>query len=62
MTFANAIAQCYDECLKVAAIAGLITTTGTSRSDGKIVFSNGSTIQFRGTNNEAEQQKLRGFK
>lgn len=61
LTFSNAIQQEYDLVIKQAQQASL-QIKRESRADGIIEFTNGSSIRFRGVNNEQEQQKLLGFK
>lgn len=66
LTFQNAIAQLYDLVLQSSKIAGLDIVNGEkhegSRSDGEIIFSNGSSIKFRGNANKQEIEKIRGYK
>lgn len=66
LTFNNAIAQLYDLVLQSSKIAGLDIVNGEkhegSRSDGEIIFSNGSSIKFRGNANKQEIEKIRGYK
>lgn len=66
LTFQNAIAQLYDLVLQSSKIAGLDIVNGEkhegSRNDGEIIFSNGSSIKFRGNANKQEIEKIRGYK
>lgn len=59
--FDNAIKQCFDLCVESAKECELSIET-SSKNDGSIVFSNGSSIMFRGNSNKAEADKLRGNK
>ena len=60
LSFDNAIRQMWDEVLK-AAQAIDFTVTNSTKSSGFIEFANGSTIQFRGNNNKAAIDLVRGF-
>lgn len=70
LTFQNAVAQLYDLVVQCSKIAGLEIVNGEdkgngkegSRSDGEIIFSNGSSIKFRGNANRQEIEKIRGYK
>ena len=70
LTFQNAVAQLYDLVVQCSRIAGLEIVNGEdkgngkegSRSDGEIIFSNGSSIKFRGNANKQEIEKIRGYK
>ena len=48
-------------CVQSADIIGL-QIVRSSKSEGFIEFSNGSSIRFRGNSNVAEREKIRGFK
>lgn len=61
LTFENAINQVYDDTLSLSETIGL-KVEKSSKADGFIQFTNGSTITFRGNNNINETEKLRGFK
>lgn len=61
LTFQNAINQVYDETLELSEKIGL-KVEKSSKSDGNILFTNGSSIVFRGNTNINETEKLRGFK
>lgn len=62
LTFSNAIAQMYDNVMEAANKVDLGTMPGTSKADGFIKFSNGSTVKFFGNANNGEADKARGFK
>ena len=59
--FENAINQCYQLVLDAASAIEL-GVTRESRAEGKIEFSNGSSIKFAGNNNKASADMLRGYK
>lgn len=61
LTFSNAIAQMYDKVMEAANKVDLGTMAGTSKADGFIKFSNGSTVKFFGNANNGEADKARGF-
>lgn len=61
-TFDNAINQLYDLFLKLADELGIKTANGTSKSNGVIVFANGSSVRFGGVNDIAAIDKYRGYK
>ena len=61
LTFANAIDQEYDLILSVAESCGLCITR-ESKTEGLIEFNNGSSIKIRGNKDNAEADKMRGFK
>lgn len=61
LTFVNAIRQEFDLVLQVAQEAGLLVER-SSKADGIIEFSNGSSISFKGNSNKSEADKLRGYK
>lgn len=58
--FDNAIRQCFDLCIEAAEKAEL-PIASQSKSEGIIVFDNGSFIKFCGNSNKAEADKSRGF-
>jgi hypothetical protein len=60
-TFANAIRQMYDLVIKLAEKLDLAVSK-SSKTDGYIEFTNGSSIQFGGINDIAAIDKYRGFK
>lgn len=61
-TFRNAIDQMWQLCEDQATEIGLEITDGTSKAEGMMVFTNGSSIKFSGNSNDAEADKLRGGK
>lgn len=61
LKFDAAIRQCFVICEALAESLGL-SITESSKSDGHILFSNGSDITFRGNSNKAEADKNLGFK
>lgn len=61
LKFDSAISQLFDLCIQSATEAELAIET-SSKNEGRIVFSNGSSITFRGNSNKAEADKLRGFR
>jgi len=61
LKFDNAIRQCFDLCVESAEEIEL-GIERTSKAEGIIVFSNGSSIKFCGNSNKSEADKLRGFK
>lgn len=61
MKFENAIRQCYPIVLELAQSLGL-SIERDSKSDGEILFTNGSNILFKGNNNKSEADKLLGYK
>ena len=60
LTFTNAINQMWDEVQKCIEEVGL-RLKSESKADGNIVFTNGSSITFRGNNNKGEADKARGY-
>lgn len=61
LTFQNAINQVYDDTIALSEKIGL-KIEKASKADGNILFTNGSSIAFRGNTNINETEKLRGFK
>lgn len=61
MKFENGIRQCYPIVLDLAKSLGM-EVERESKSDGEILFTNGSNILFKGNNNKAEADKLLGYK
>lgn len=61
LKFENAIRQCFNITLELAESLGMAIER-SSKSDGEILFSNGSNILFKGNNNNAEADKLLGYK
>lgn len=61
MKFENGIRQCYPIVLELATSLGF-SIERESKSDGEILFSNGSNILFKGNNNKSEADKLLGYK
>lgn len=61
LKFDSAISQLFDLCIKSANQAEL-GIASSSKNEGRIVFTNGSSITFRGNSNKTEADKLRGFK
>ena len=61
LTFANAINQTFDKILECAKAVEL-PVQQSSKADGFIIFSNGSSITFKGNTNKAEADKIRGYK
>lgn len=61
LKFDSAISQLFDLCIESATKAEL-TVESSSKNEGRIVFSNGSSITLRGNSNKAEADKLRGYK
>lgn len=59
LKFENAISQCYDKALPLAESLGL-QITKASKNDGRIEFSNGSTILFKGNNNKSAADTFLG--
>lgn len=59
--FDNAIRQCYEDCIEVAKAAEL-NIKRSSKAEGLIEFSNGSTISFRGNSDKAAADRFRGGK
>lgn len=59
LTFTNAINQIWNNTIKRAEEAGLVITK-SSKADGTIEFSNGSSVRIMGNPNNAELEKLRG--
>ena len=59
LTFTNAINQIWNNTLKRAEAAGL-GISKSSKADGTIEFSNGSSLRIMGNPNNAEIEKLRG--
>ena len=60
LKFDSAISQLFDLCIESATKAEL-TVESSSKNEGRIVFSNGSSITLRGNSNKAEADKLRGY-
>lgn len=60
-TFANAINQLFDLAIEVAGKLEL-PIKRSSKSEGEIEFTNGSTIKFGGVNDIAAIDKYRGYK
>jgi uncharacterized UPF0146 family protein len=60
LTFSNGVRQIFDEVMEVAGQCELAINR-SSKSEGFIEFSNGSSLQIFGNNNSAEAEKLRGF-
>ena len=60
LTFTNAINQMWDEVHKAIEAVGL-TIKSESKAEGNIIFTNGSSITFRGNNNKGEADKARGY-
>lgn len=61
LNFTNAISQMWDEVQKCIEEVGL-KVKSQSKADGTVVFTNGSSITFRGNNNKGEADKARGYK
>lgn len=62
LTFENGIAQLFDKVIEIAnSIDFKLDDGNTSKNDGLISFTNGSSIRFRGNANRSEAEKLRGF-
>lgn len=61
LKFDSAISQLFDLCIESATKAELAIES-SSKNEGRIIFSNGSSITFRGNSNKAEADKLRGYK
>ena len=61
LKFDSAISQLFDLCVESANQAEL-GIESSSKNEGRILFTNGSSITFRGNSNKAEADKLRGFK
>lgn len=61
LNFTNAISQMWDEVQKCIEEVGL-RVKSQSKADGTVVFTNGSSITFRGNNNKGEADKARGYK
>lgn len=59
LTFTNAINQIWKNTIKRAEECGL-TITHSSKADGTIEFSNGSSVRIMGNPNNSEIEKLRG--
>lgn len=60
LSFENAIRQLWDEVIKCATTLDFAIEK-SSKSSGFIEFANGSSIQFRGNNNKAAIDLVRGF-
>jgi hypothetical protein len=60
LNFTNAISQMWDEVQKCIEEVGL-RVKSQSKADGTVVFTNGSSITFRGNNNKGEADKARGY-
>ena len=61
MKFENGIRQCYPIVLELAKSLGM-DVERESKSDGEILFTNGSNILFKGNSNKSEADKLLGYK
>lgn len=61
LTFTNAINQIWNDLLKRAEDFG-ISIESSSKSEGNIIFSNGSSLRIMGNPNNSELEKLRGEK
>lgn len=61
LNFTNAINQMWDEVQTCIEEVGL-RVKSQSKADGTVVFTNGSSITFRGNNNKGEADKARGYK
>lgn len=61
LKFDSAISQLFDLCIESANKAELAIDS-SSKNEGRITFTNGSSITFRGNSNKSEADKLRGFK
>lgn len=61
LTFQNGVKQIFDEVIKYSESIGLVTSR-TSKADGTIEWTNGSSLKIFGNNNSAEADKARGFK
>lgn len=59
LTFTNAINQIWQKTIDRAAEAGLVIDK-SSKADGTIEYSNGSSVRIVGNSNKAEIDKLRG--
>ena len=63
LTVSNAKDQMFEEVLRVAKENDVdVQDKGTSRSEGVILFGNGSSIRFFGNDNKDQARKARGFK
>lgn len=60
LNFTNAINQMWDHVQDAIEEIGL-SVKSQSKADGTIVFTNGSSITFRGNNNKGEADKARGY-
>lgn len=60
LTFDNAIKQTFDKIVEEAARVEL-TIVKSSKNEGYIEFSNGSSILFKGNKDRSEADKLQGF-
>ena len=61
LKFDSAISQLFDLCVESAEKAELAIES-SSKNEGRIIFTNGSSITFRGNSNKTEADKLRGYK
>ena len=61
LKFDSAITQLFDLCIESANKAEL-GIESSSKNEGRIIFTNGSSITFRGNSNKTEADKLRGYK
>lgn len=59
--FDNAIRQCFDDVIEVAKQAEL-NIERSSKAEGLITFSNGSSVQFKGNSDKSAADRLRGGK
>lgn len=59
LTFSNAIRQIWDNVVTRSSMAGL-QISSSSKSEGTIEFSNGSSLRIMGNSNNSEIDKLRG--
>lgn len=59
--FENAIKQCFSLCVECAEQAELVIES-KSENEGTIIFANGSSITFKGNNNRAAADMMRGGK
>ncbi len=60
LTFSNGVRQIFDELIETAGKCELAINR-SSKSEGFIEFSNGSSIQIFGNSNNSEADKARGF-
>lgn len=59
LTFSNAINQIFDNTIKRSNECGLVITS-SSKADGHINWSDGSSLRIMGNSNNSEMDKLRG--